>query len=99
MSGAGAFAGGAATGTSTEIVRVSRPGPLGFGIWPVAVMCQAACLTPEGVYGEPPPAQVTVTGHRRTPDHVMHEDVGVHSTEEVGVCWPSPPLGATGAQS
>src|SRR5262249_50961937 len=98
MSGAGAFAGGAVTGTSTVIVRVSRPGPLGFGVLPVAVMCQAACLTPDGVYGVPPPAHGTVIGHRRTPDQVMHDDVPVHAAEELGDCWPRPPFGATGAQ-
>src|SRR5438067_10946774 len=97
MSGAGALAGGASTGMSTVIVRDNNPGALGFGTCPVAVMCQAACLRPEGVYGEPPPAQVTVTGHRRAPDQLMHVDIGVQGAEEVGDCCPRPPFGATGA--
>src|SRR5262245_56113481 len=97
MSGAGAFAGGASTGMSTVIVRDRRPGPLGLGTFPVAVMRQAACFTPEGVYAEPPPAHVTVTGQSNTPDHVMHVDDVVHAADELGDCWPTPPFGAIGA--
>ena len=91
MSGAGTFAGGALTGTSIVIVRESRPGPLGFGDFPVPVRCHTAFSMPETVIVEPP-AQVVPAGQLRTPDQLTQVDDDVHAVLDVGVCWL--PLGA-----